>query len=100
MESSVPSPGVDCDVIEHTLNEKDRISFQPGDVMGIELPPLFDQAFHVLFEPGGELNYVYRQRLPDTVELQGSSLSSVFREQPLIDLSVTPGNCGRCIYTQ
>ena len=91
MENSVPSPQVDCDVIEHTLNERDRISVQPGDVIGIELPPLFDQAFQVLFEPGGELNYIYRQQLPDTVELQGPSLSSVFREQALIDLTVIPG---------
>ena len=91
MENSVPSPQVDCDVIEHTLNVRDRISVQPGDVIGIELPPLFDQAFQVLFEPGGELNYIYRQQLPDTVELQGPSLSSVFREQALIDLTVIPG---------
>lgn len=91
MENSVPSQQVDCDVIEHTLNERDRISVQPGDVIGVELPPLFDQAFQVLFEPGGELNYVYKQQLPDTVELQGPTLSSAFREQPLIDLRVTPG---------
>ena len=87
----MPSQQVDCDIIEHTLNERDRISVQPGDVIGIELPPLQNQAFHVLFEPGGELNYLYRQRLPDTVNLQGSRLSSVSREQPLIELTVTPG---------
>ena len=91
MENSVPSSQVDCEVIVHTLDERDRISVQPGDVVGIELPPLFDQAFQVLFEPGGEMNYVYRQQLPDTVELLGPSLSLAFREQPLIDLTIMPG---------
>ena len=92
MEGSFSSPPVDCGIFEHTLDEAAQVSVQPGDIIGIELPPGEDQAFDILLDTGGgPLNYVYRQRLPITLNAWGMFPFGIFDVQPQINLRVLQG---------
>ena len=95
MEGLVSSTPVNCTIFEHSLDEAAQVCVQTGDILGIELPPGNDQAFDILYAlGGGPQNYIYRQRLPTSVNLTNSSiLFGISNNQPLLDLRVVPGTC-------
>lgn len=91
MAGTVSSMEVDCAIFNHNLDEGARVSVQPGDILGIELPPSNDQAFDILYKTSAPLNYVYRKQLPATTNLQNSDLFAILKDQPLIDFNIIPG---------
>ena len=72
------------------LNDNARVSVQPGDILGLEIPPASDDVFDIHFTNEGPVNYVFQQQLSYTVDL--SNNDSEDREQPLISLQVSTGN--------
>ena len=72
------------------LKDTARVSVQPGDILGLEIPPTNDDVFDIHFTNEGPVNYVFQQQLSYTVNL--SNNDSEDREQPLISLQVSTGN--------
>ena len=53
-----------------TLNESARVSVQPGDILGLEIPPTNDDDYEVLFTTSdGSETYVFQRQLSSTVNL-------------------------------
>ena len=70
-----------------------RASVEPGDILGLELPPTSDDDFDILFTEGGPVNYIFHQRLNSTIELSSHQTSKA--QLPQITFSLTSGtdNC-------
>ena len=49
-----------------SLNETFQVSIQPGDILGLELPPQSDINFDISFKPGDQLSYVFEGQLDCT----------------------------------
>ena len=75
-----------------TLNEtyQNLMSVQPGDILGIELPPENDTDFDVYFTERGPENYVFEESLVSTVNL--SEADRVTLHMPQINFTVMLGN--------
>ena len=73
-----------------TLNETFQVSVQPGDIIGLELPPQNDDDFDIYFTEQGPENYVFEDRLTSTVNL--SEVNRVTSHMPQINFTVTLGN--------
>ena len=56
-------------IFQCTLREDYRISVQPGDFLGLEIPPYPDDDLVVYFKAGGPTNLVFQRRLGFTVDL-------------------------------
>ena len=56
-------------IFECTLREGYRISVQPGDFLGLEIPHYFDDDLVVYFKAGGPTNLVFHSQLGSTVDL-------------------------------
>ena len=57
-------------IFQCTLTEDYHISVQPGDFLGLEIPPIDNDDFEVYFKAGGPTNLVFQgQRLGSTVDL-------------------------------
>ncbi len=71
------------------LNKDYQISVQPGDVLGLEIPPnnIFD--FDILFTRGGPTNYVFNKRLNSTIKL--SETATIVPQLPQISFGLTSG---------
>ena len=65
------------------------VSVQPGDILGIELPPRNDSDFELYFTIGGTMNYIFQQQLSSTVQL--ATKVSVSEDLPQIKLDVLSG---------
>ena len=65
------------------------VSVQPGDILGIELPPRNDSDFELYFTIGGTMNYIFQQQLSSTVQL--ATRVSVSEDLPQIKLDVLSG---------
>ena len=51
-----------------TLSESARVSVQPGDILGLEIPPTNDDDYEVLFTTNnGSETYVFQRQLSSTV---------------------------------
>ena len=71
------------------LTECARVSVEPGDILGLELPPTNETDFEILFKHGMVDNYVFRGKLSSKVNL--SEMDDVISDQPQIDLLVALG---------
>lgn len=69
------------------LLEAFRIQVQPGDILGLELPPTDKESFEIHFKNGGPTNYVFPYQIPFSVNLPSVEASEV-QEQPQINITV------------
>ena len=72
------------------LSEVAYVSVQPGDILGLELPPTDDADFETYFTNGSQMSYVFQQQLNSIVNL--SEAHSVTKDIPQISLQVVLGN--------
>lgn len=77
-------------VFRCTLNETFQVSVQPGDILGLELPPETDNDFDIYFMEQGLENYVFEDRLTSTANL--SEANRVTSHIPQINFTVMLGN--------
>ena len=69
------------------LNDDYRVSVQPGDFIGLELPQTSDDR-EVYFTSGGPINYVFQGELNSTIELNDTDFTQL---QPQIAFNLTSG---------
>jgi hypothetical protein len=72
-----------------TLNDRYQLSVQPGDILGLELPPKNDDDFDIYFTPGGPVSYIFEGKLDSTVNISEAADESNYL--PQISLVVTLG---------
>ena len=77
------------DVFRCTLNEMFHISVQPGDILGLELPPRNDVDFDIYFIPGGPTSYIFEGKPNCTINILEAADESNYL--PQISLVVTLG---------
>ena len=77
-------------VFECTLSEEARVSVQPGDILGLTLPPTNDTDVEIQFTSGGPTNHVIQHQLPSIVNL--SEVHFVTHDLPQITFLVVLGN--------
>ena len=75
-----------------TLKETFQVSVQPGDILGLELPPENLVEFDIYFTPGGPLNYIFEGKLNTTVNISEAADESY--DLPQINLTVILGSYG------
>lgn len=71
------------------LREDFQITIQPGDILGLELPPPSNDDFELFFTRGGPTNLVFHQPLNLTVNL--SNHDEEVQQIPQITFSLTSG---------
>jgi hypothetical protein len=74
------------------LNKEYQVSVEPGDILGLEIPPTNDDDFDILFTRGGPINYIFNARLNPTVDL--SENSATVAQLPQISFGFTSGTKG------
>ena len=82
--SGVQSPLVmgTSNVYECTLPQSERVSVQPGDIVGIELSEQTRARFRIYFDnDGGSPNYIFNQGSPQTVNLNENNRIESARPQ-------------------
>ena len=72
-----------------TLNETLQVSVQPGDILGLELPPENDDDFDIYFKSGGPWNYVFEEQLDCSVDISEALNQS--NDVPQINFAVMLG---------
>ena len=77
---------VSSGVYRCTLKEAFRVSVQPNDILGLELPSTDNGEFELYFKDGGPTNYVFNNQVLGTVVL--SSRTKEVQEQPQINITV------------
>ena len=70
-----------------TLHESAQVSVQPGDFLGLELPPTNDDDFDIYFVSGGPTNYVFEEQLNSAI-INISEAHSITNDLPQITLLV------------
>ena len=65
-----------------------RVQVQPGDILGVELPPSNSDSFEMFFTNGGPRNYVFQNDISSGNDVLLSSRSSEVQEQPQINIVV------------
>ena len=76
-------------VFRCTLNEAYRVSVQPGDILGLELPPESDDDLDIFFTEYGPENYVFEGSLASPANL--SEADTVTNHMPQINFTVMLG---------
>ena len=81
-------------VLQCNLNEVNQVSVQPGDILGLKLPPRDESTFLLSFArmSRGPTNYIFQQQglsSPDVVVL--STATSMNQRLPQITLQVESG---------
>ena len=71
------------------LNKEFQISVEPGDILGIEIPPTEDDDFDIWFTRGGPTNYVFDGQLNSTIDL--SENTTVIQQLPQISFGFISG---------
>ena len=71
------------------LNKEFQISVEPGDILGIEIPPTKDDDFDIWLTRGGPTNYVFDGQLNSTIDL--SENTTVVPQLPQISFGFTSG---------
>ena len=80
-------------VFHCNLNESARVSVQPGDILGLELPPVNDDDVILSFAnvTRGPTNYVFEQQPLSSPVVLSQNSNSVNQDLPQISLEVEPG---------
>ena len=84
--SGVEASLVMSNIYECTLPQSERVSVQPGDVVGIELPRRNQAGFRLHFNAGGPINYEFDGLVSPAILSQAQG--SMVRDQPQISLTV------------
>ena len=71
------------------LKHKYRVSVQPGDFLGLELPQTSDDR-EINFISGGPINYVFQGELNSTIDLNDPGCTTV-QQRPQIIFNLTSG---------
>ena len=72
------------------LKKDFRVSVQPGDILGLELPHIDYDDFDIFFAEEGPMNYIFQRLLNSTTEL--STNHQTFKAQlPQITFNLTSG---------
>ena len=79
-------------IFDCALSEEARVSVQPGDILGLALPPTTDTNLKILFTSGGPTNHVFQRQLPSTIDLAEADFVS--SDLPQITFLVVLGNYG------
>ena len=82
-----------CDqVFQCRLRAANRVSVQPGDILGVELPLLTNSGFLVYFisVPGTQDHYIYHQQLSSSVNASSRFIRQL-DDQLLISLEIESG---------
>ena len=79
----------DGNIFRCTLTEAFQVSVQPGDILGLELPPQNNDGFDIYFKTGGQLNYVFEGPVNCTVNISKAARQSY--DLPQINLVVVLG---------
>ena len=73
------------------LKKDFRVSVQPGDILGLGLPPTSDDDFDISFAEGGPMNYIFQQQMNSTTSVELSDLTSALAQLPQIIFSLISG---------
>ena len=73
------------------LNEDHRISVQPGDFLGLEIPPLNDDDLEIYFKVGGPTNLVFEGQLNSIIDLSATEPHFITKDEPQITFLVVLG---------
>ena len=93
--ADIPVRGNVCDggatiissgVYHCTLKNAFRVPVQPGDILGLELPPTNSDDYQIHFTSGGPINYVFQEQLLSDTALSGRAIE--VQEQPQISIVV------------
>ena len=71
------------------LNKDYQLSVEPGDILGVEIPPTNDDDFNIWFTRGGPKNYTFDMQLDFTVDLSESNFA--VSQLPQISFGFTSG---------
>ena len=77
-------------IFQCILNEDHRISVQPGDFLGLEIPPIDEDDLEIYFKVGGSTNLVFQRQLDSMVNLSNES-HLVTNDEPQITFLVVLG---------
>ena len=77
-------------IFQCTLREDLRISVQPGDFLGLEIPPINDDDLEIFFKVGGPTNLVFQGQLDLTVDLS-TEPHVVTNDEPQITFLIVLG---------
>ena len=77
-------------IFQCTLKEDLRISVQPGDFLGLEIPSIDNDDLVIQFKAGGTTNLVFQGQLGSTVDLFTES-HSITNHEPQITFLVVLG---------
>ena len=73
-----------------TLSEEARVSVQPGDILGLEIPPADNRdGYGILFTTGSESNaYTFQHQLSSTVNLTEANIAIISHLPQIIPLVI------------
>jgi hypothetical protein len=79
-------------IFQCRLRAANQVSVQPGDSLGVELPPMNISGFHLYFVsiPGTQDHIIYRQTLLSSVHTLNHDIRQM-DDQLLISLEIEPG---------
>jgi hypothetical protein len=77
-------------IFQCTLTEDLRISVQPGDFLGLEIPSIDNDDLEIYFKAGGPTNLVFQGQLGPTVDLSTESHTTT-NDEPQITFLVVLG---------
>ncbi len=96
----VDPEGLACEIVTQTcdqifqcrLREANRVSVQPGDILGVELPQSTNSGFYLYFTsiPGTQDHFIYQQQLSSPVYKYTHDVRQM-DDQLLISLEIEPG---------
>ena len=75
----------------YALRENYRSSVQPGDFLGLELPPINEEDPEIYFKDGGPTNLVFQHALDSIVDLSTDPYNVTY-DEPQITFLVLLGN--------
>ena len=83
------------DVLQCILREDLRISVQPGDFLGLEIPSYLEDDLIIYFKAGGPTNLVFQGQLGSTVDLFSES-HTITNLEPQVTFLVVLGKNVSC----
>ena len=78
-------------IFQCTLKENFQISVQPGDFLGLEIPPINKDDYEIYFKLGGPTNLVFQGQLESTVDLSTEPYNATTNDEPQITFLVVLG---------